>query len=81
MGESFLPVLNHIFAGEPETHLCPPDYVSYQDGGRPSRNRGIEETARGPEPYGSGPPACRNRQRCHFSKKDSMAEGTRFPAK
>ena len=34
MGESFLPVLNHMLLWS-ETHLCPPDYVNpYQDGGR-----------------------------------------------
>ena len=33
MGESFLPVLNHMLLWS-ETHLCPPDYVNpYQDGG------------------------------------------------
>ena len=34
MGESFLPVLNHMLLWS-ETHLCPPDYVNpYQDVGR-----------------------------------------------
>ena len=34
MGESFLPVLNHMLLWS-EAHLCPPDYVNpYQDGGR-----------------------------------------------
>ena len=34
MGESFLPVLNHMLLWS-ETHLCPPDYVNpYQDGAR-----------------------------------------------
>ena len=37
MGESFLPVLNHMLLWS-ETHLCPPDYVNpYQDGGRGPR--------------------------------------------
>ena len=34
MGESFLPVLNHMLLWS-ETHLCPPDYVNpYLGGGR-----------------------------------------------
>ena len=56
MGESFLPVLNHMLLWS-ETHLCPPDYVNpYQDGGRgPLPGTEASETQRGPEPYGSGP--------------------------
>ncbi len=54
MGESFLPVLNHMLLWS-ETHLCPPDYVNpYQDGGR-GPLPGTEAETQRPEPDGSGP--------------------------
>ena len=70
MGESFLPVLNHMLLWS-ETHLCPPDYVNpYQDGG----------AARSPEPRHrrrSGarnhtvpaPPACRKSGAATFRER------------
>lgn len=82
MGESFLPVLNHMLLWS-ETHLCPPDYVNpYQDGG----------AARSPEPRHRrrsgarnltvpGPACVSKKWQRNFFEKDSMAEGTRFPAK
>ena len=83
MGESFLPVLNHMLLWS-ETHLCPPDYVNpYQDGGRgPLPGTGHRNGRRGPNLTVPGP-ACVSKKvaKRNFFEKDSMAEGTRFPAK
>ena len=82
MGESFLPVLNHMLLWS-ETHLCPPDYVNpYQDVGRAPppepRHRRRSEARNHTVP---GPASVSKKWQRHFFEKDSMAEGTRFPEK
>ena len=56
MGESFLPVLNHMLLWS-ETHLCPPDYDNpYQGGGRaPPPGPEAWVRLRGPYHSGTGP--------------------------
>ena len=82
MGESFLPVLNHMLLWS-ETHLC------RRITSTPTRTGGA---ARSPEPRHRrrsgarnltvpGPACVSKKWQRNFFEKDSMAEGTRFPAK
>ena len=79
MGESFLPVLNHMLLWS-ETHLCPPDYVNpYQDGGAARSPEPRHRDAAGPEPDGSGPRLRVEKSgSATFSRKTAWRKGLDF---